>query len=219
MNKKEKQVNKRKGKTVIIILLILFAILVILNLVAESGILNRLSAPDDEETKTPVFLFNPDYDLNIFEDEAYLDLDRYILYSDDGVSFVKLVNENAFQAAGKTAVFFGKYFDSIIYGDSQAYNALFTEDYLKEYGEKDRFTMQMLYNIEVTKLREETINEGTAGQSTLYEFEVRYAIRRNNGTFRDDLESGMTRPQIYVLIENDSTGELLINSITDVIYK
>ncbi len=219
LDKKEKQTNKRKAKTVILVLLILFVILVILNLIAESGILNRLSAPNGEETKAPVFLFNPDYDLNIFEDEVYLDLDRYILYSDDGVSFVKLVNESAFQAAGKTAVFFGKYFDSIIYGDSETYNTLFTEDYLKEHGEKDRFTMQMLYNMEVTKLREETINEGTAEQSTLYEFEVRYAIRRNNGTFRSDLESGMTRPQIYVLIENDSTEELLINSITDFIYK
>ncbi len=218
LDKKERQVDKRKAKTVIIILLILFAILVIFNIIAESGILSRISTPDDEQTKVPIFLFNPDYELNIFEDEAYLDLDRYILYSDDGISFVKLVNERAFQEAGKRAAFFGNYFDSIINGDCQKYNEFFTEDYLKEKGKKDRFTMQMLYNIEVTLLREETVNEGTPEQATLYEFEVRYAIRRNNGTFRDDLESGVTKPQIYVLIENDSTEEILISSITDVIY-
>lgn len=61
--------------------------------------------------------------------------------------------------------------------------------------------MQMIYDMEAILLRYEDCDDGT----TLYEFEVRYAIRRNNGTFRDDLDSGVTRPQLYVLSENPDT--------------
>lgn len=78
-----------------------------------------------------------------------------------------------------------------------------------------RFTMQKLYDMEVVKLAEYVINEGSPDQTTVYEFKVSYRIRRNNGTFRDDLESGVARPQIYQLYRLDRTEEILIQSISE----
>ncbi len=204
-------------KTVIRFLLILaglFLCLVVLNLLFDSGLLTSLfrKKPAPSE-RTPVFLFNPDYDENIFEDEAYLDLNRYIFYTEGALS-VYLAGENDFAAMGPAAAFFGDYFDAVIRGDAARFNACFTAEYLAEKGEKDRFTMQQLYDIEVTKLSEYLINEDTADPITVMEFDVSYRIRRNNGTFRDDLESGAARPQVYQLYRS-LTGEILIQSISE----
>lgn len=212
----QKTTNGRKRLlTVVIIFVSMFAVLLLLDLVLESGILDS-AEKDVTGTREPIFFFNPDYDFDIFTDEAYLDLDRNLHFSDDGgTSTAILTDDNSYNSAHKTARFFKTYFDTIINGDNEAYNLLFTEEYIKKNGTKERFTMQMVYNMEATMLRSEDKDDGT----TLYEFEVRYAIRRNNGTFRDDLDSDVTRPQIYVLSESANEGEILIAAISDVIQK
>ncbi len=217
LDKKAPRADKRKAKIVILILLILFAVLLLFNLILDVGLDSLFSSQEGEATREPVFLFNPDYDYDIFEDEEYLDLDRYISYSPDGgITFSTLIDDRAFEQAGPTAIFFRRYFDAVIHGNHEAYNALFTEEYRKEHGDKERFTMQMLYNMEVIRLREEDVYDEENGMNyTLYEYEVRYAIRRNNGTFRDDLPSNRTRPQIFILVRDDATDRILIRSISE----
>lgn len=212
----QKESNGRKRLlTIAIVFLSMFVILLILDVVLESGILDS-AGNADSETKEPIFFFNPDYEFDIFTDEAYLDLDRNLHFSDDGGTSISiLTDEKSYNSAHKTASFFKNYFDAVINGDSKTYNSLFTEEYLKKNDAKDSFTMQMIYNMEAIMLRSEDKDDGT----TLYEFEVRYAIRRNNGTFRDDLSSDVTRPQIYVVTESADTGTLLIAAISDVIQK
>ncbi len=220
MNTEKTKAKKKLSKSQLIIIIIaaLFALTAVLTLLYDSGALAKIFSGKDKEDD-PIFLFNPNYDFDIFEDEAYLDLNRSLYYSDDGVNFTYLTTENDYQNAGKTAIFFGEYFNSIIYGDSEKFNSFFTDDYYDDNDPKERFTMQMLHNMEALRLSATIINEGKADQATVYQFEVRYAIRRNNGTFRNDLESNVTRPQIYELIEYDYDGEIKINSISDIKYK
>ncbi len=207
--------NKTRAKRLLSTVAILFVVLLILNLITDSGFLNKLFSPNEEtKEREPIFLFNPDYEEDIFEDEAYLDLNRSILYTDGALS-IYLANETDCANTGKAAIFFGEYFDAIIMGDHRRYNTCFTEAYREENGEKTRFTMQKLYDMEVIKLTEYRIHEGTPEQTTVYEFQVSYRIRRNNGTFRDDLESGAARPQIYQLYQLDRTEEIRIQSISE----
>ncbi len=214
-----KAVSKKRAKGLILAVAILFCVLLALNFIMDSGLIGKLLlGGGKEQEREPVFLFNPDYEEDIFEDEVYLDLNRYILYTDGALS-IYLANENDFAATGEVATFFGEYFDAVIMGDHRRLNACFTEEYREEHGEMTRFTMQKLYDMEVVKLAEYIINEGTADQTTVYEFKVSYRIRRNNGTFRDDLESGVARPQIYQLYRLDRTEEILIQSISEYNYK
>ena len=216
---KEKLKNNRNLRITVFVVLSIFIILILFNLFIERGLISKLISKDEDDRGDDVFLYKPDYDYDILSDKEYLDLDRYIWFSDDGFSYVALVNDTAFKEAGSVAIFFGEYFDSIINGDYEKYNSFFSESYIDDKGLKEKFTMQMLYNIKVFKVRQYTVDEGTAEQSTVYEYEVSYAIKYNNGTFRDDIESDVTRPQIYQLVENDYTNIIKINSITDYKYK
>lgn len=212
MKDKTENNGKKRLLKIAIIILAVFAVLVLFDFALEKGLFDR-PQQDDTGTREPIFFFNPDYDFDIFTDEAYLDLDRSLHFSDDGgTSTAILTDENSYNSAHRTARFFKEYFDAVIMGDYEKYNSLFTDEYLKKNGAKDRFTMQMIYNMEAVLLRSEDHDDGT----TLYEFEVRYAIRRNNGTFRDDLDSGVTRPQLYVIREGSDTGSLLIAAISDI---
>ena len=212
MKDKTENNGKKRLLKIAMIILAVFAVLVLFDFALEKGLFDR-PQQDDTGTREPIFLFNPDYDFDIFTDEAYLDLDRSLHFSDDGgTSTAILTDDNSYNSVHRTARFFKEYFDSVIMGDYEKYNSLFTDEYLKKNGAKDRFTMQMIYNMEAVLLRSEDHDDGT----TLYEFEVRYAIRRNNGTFRDDLDSGVTRPQLYVIREDSDTGSLLIAAISDI---
>jgi len=207
--------SKKRAKKLVLAFVILFAVLLALNFIMDSGLIGKLLPDNDKEPeRKPIFLYEPDYEENIFEDEEYLGLNRYLLYT-DGAQSIYLANENDFAATGDVASFFGEYFDTIIMGDHRRLNACFTEDYRKEHGEKTRFTMQKLYDMEVVKLMEYVINEGTPDQTTVYEFNVSYRILYNNGTFRDDLESGAARPQIYLLYRPHGTDEIRIQSILE----
>ena len=210
-----KVVSKKRAKGLLVTVAILFCVLLALNFALDSGLFGKLlSGGDKTPTRQPVELREPDYEENIFEDEDYLDLNRAILYTEGALS-IYLINEVDFTATGAVATFFGEYFDAVIMGDHRRLNACFTEEYRDKNGGKSRFTMQKLYDMEVVKLAEYIINEGTADQTTVYEFEVSYRIRHNNGTFRDDLASDMARPQIYQLYRLDRTEEILIQSISE----
>ncbi len=213
-----KNAAKKRAKRLVLTVAILFCLLLALNGILNSGLIGRLLAPKDKTEGPPVFLYPVDDTEDIFADEEYMDLNRYLFYT-EGAFSVYLANQNDFLAAGEVAVFFGDYFDAIIHGDHEKYNACFTEQYRKENGEKSRFTMQKIYDMEAMKLREYVISEGTSDQTTVYEFKVSYRICCNNGTFRDDLASDMARPQVYRLYRFDRTEEIRIQAILEYNYR
>jgi hypothetical protein len=104
--------------------------------------------------------------------------------------------------------------ERIIAGDADGYNKLLSTNYLKNLEPEPPFTMQQVYDIRLTKVKETEMSEGY----TQYEFEVEYRIRNNNGTFRTDIGHDESRKQYFVL--SDSTSrDVLIDQILGYKYR
>lgn len=218
MAENEKKSEKKHALLFLALIGGLFILLLGLNLLLKSGVLGRLFLREEEETQPNVFLYEPDYDEDIFQDEEYLEQRRSVLYT-EGAQSSYLIREEDFQAAGDYALFFGNYFDSLIQGDNERYNRCFTEDYLKENGEKGRFTMQKLYDMTVQLLAEYPLDEKNPEEIIVAEFKVSYRILYNNGTFRNDLPSETARPQVYRLLREENTGAIGIQEIINYSFK
>ena len=149
--------------------------------------------------------YTPNYDENIFNDAGYMDLNRLISFKESGMAL--MMTEEQCREYGKLAAFFADYIGAIIRGEADNYNALFSDDYFKSSKPKGRFTMQKLYDIEVEKLTEEVV-----GNYTRYRVSVKYKIRLNNGSFRNDVASDGARAQLLLL--DDRSGRILINSVS-----
>ena len=93
--------------------------------------------------------------------------------------------------------------NSIIEGDADKYNSMFSEEYLKKNAStvRERFTMQMLYDIVVSKHYTES--------GAVYSLE--YKIMKNNGSYRSDMPSDCSKTQYFAI--SDHNGELLIDGL------
>ena len=147
-----------------------------------------------------------DFDKNIFEDKEYLELNRDIAYKEGATTI--LITDGEYEKYGPVVAFFAEYIDSIIRGDHERYNTFFAEEYLDAHGKKDVFTMQQLYNIKLEYLmaREMELDGETY---LMYDVELEYMIRKNNGTFRNDMGSDAIRTQHIQLIDRDGKLEIL----------
>lgn len=213
MNEKSNSGRKKQITVLALIIAALLAVLVIINVIIDGGFPKKQRK--EQPGKNPsIHLFEPDYDENIFDDDEYMGLDRFITYT-DGALTIRAVTYDELKTAGKFAETFGSYFDAVIRGDNQKYNSFFTEKYIEKNGLKSNFTMQKIYGIDIRKLSDTAPTDTNDDKSRAYVFEVRYAIYENNGTFRDDISSDTVRPQIYEVCENTSSGEILINSISE----
>nr|MBQ4320273.1 hypothetical protein [Clostridia bacterium] len=153
------------------------------------------------------------WDEDIFEDEVYLDKNRYITYKDGAVS--QLITENhALYGVGPE--FFSGYFTAVIHGDNETLNLMYTDEWSKNNAAHESFTPQKVYNIEIEKLSENVIEEGRYAGTKRYTFRVAYMIKDNNGTFRGDMGSDAAVPLIFELL--DSGYGPKINSITKYTY-
>ena len=94
-----------------------------------------------------------DYDLDVTADETYMELDRYVYYT-NGAETIAIVDGD-YEKYGPAIAFFGEYFATVIAGDTETYNTYFTEHYYESNAPHTRFAPQMLYNIRVEKLWEE----------------------------------------------------------------
>ena len=154
------------------------------------------------------YIFYPtDYNLDVTKDEWYMQLDRYLHYKKGAVSEVVLPEEIA--GYSDAVRFFQTYFDTVIAGDAETYNTFFTEEYYKNVDPYDRFAPQMLYDIEVEELSETNNDDGT----TDWTFNVVYKIHRNDGTFRNDLDSDSSK-KLFFELHGDRDGTVRINEIT-----
>jgi hypothetical protein len=80
---------------------------------------------------------------------------------------------------------------------------MFSEKYLRENSDtvRERFTMQMLYDIVVTRHYTES--------GVVYSLE--YKIMNNNGSYRSDMPSDCSKTHYFVI--SDYNGQLLIDEV------
>lgn len=193
-------------------ILIVLACMVVFTAVAIP-LVNYIEREDTLEVMTfPDAKYNfaePDYDYDIMKDKDYLSLNRVVMYENPAQNFSTSLDSGNMEEFGEAVTVLYNMIRRIIQGDTDGYNRLFTNAYRKANGEQERFAMQQLYDIVLTRSNTEQVTENGA-IVTYQTFYVRYKIRLNNGTFRTDIGDDECRPQIVVLCNRDD-GKMLID--------
>lgn len=144
-----------------------------------------------EVYNSSAFVLNDPDAPSIFDDSAYLDLDR-------SVHIKRGMEEYTVSAASEDEAerFFLTYFDALSHGDAARHGKLFTDAYYQKYLAQDDFTEQRVYGIHLTWL------DGSDNGERLY-YLVEYKIAKNNGSFRRDIASDASRPVVFELVRTD----------------
>lgn len=207
------QNNKNVKKALIIVLSALAAVLLVMYLLtlALPRILNAISVENAEEGTANFNFYEPDFDENIYEDERYLELiaDGVLKYDNGSNSIVDIAPDNVSSFGEPVKLLYDLVY-AAIEGDNERYNSFFSSEYLKAHGAKGEFTMQKIYDGEITAYSSEVV-QGNNGNYTKYIYMLNYRILNNNGTFRTDIgEDSKTQ---YIVI-TDREGKLLIDAIS-----
>lgn len=208
--------SKKRAVTFIVTLGVLAVLLIILNLIPFDRLSEEITKESEttELTYDPIFFDTPVADEDFSADNAYMDLDRYLHYTAlSGETF--LVNGDAGKY-GAVCELFNAYCQAVISGDCDAYNALFTDEYIEKKGAAS-FTPQKLYNIRVKEMSSTLLTDGDANGlykgATVTNCQVNYCIKDNNGTFRNDFyREGDSRTQIFEIL--DYNGSVRISQVS-----
>ena len=149
----------------------------------------------------PFSLNDPDAK-SIFEDPAYLSLDRSLHMGNGYEEYT--VSDSDSEFADENSDFFLEYFDALEHGASERYDAMFTDAYYEKYLAQSDFSEQRVYDIHITQLA------GGESPTTSF-FLVDYKIAKNNGSFRRDIASDASRPVVFELVRTD--GGFKINDV------
>ncbi|MGI6202142.1 MAG: hypothetical protein ACOYID_01910 [Eubacteriales bacterium] len=219
--KKEKTPRPREHKKLALKIIVgcvaALIVLAALNRIEFDALYVRLFSPkplSDTTGKEQISFAVPNYSENIFEDPEYMAQIRDVRYTEGALS--TLITDGNYAQYGAALELLHRYLEAVIAGDAEALPSFFTEDYKKDNKLPERFTMQKIYEPEIEFYSKNIINPGKSDQVIRYEYVMRYRIMNNNGTFRDDVGSDAAVPEIYEILEYESTGEVLINSITKI---
>lgn len=207
--------GKRKAKKILLSLVIALGILLLLNLIPFDRLADAAIEEIPEETQPAVTypaenFHTPDYDEDVMQDEIYLKYNRLLTFARDGEAFS--VTADTAHGYGPVCNLFQDYMETLMAGDTEACNKLFTDEYLEKKG-KFNFAPQKVYDMRVEVVRSEVLTDGDAkgeykGYTVSY-CEVSYKLRQNNGTLRRDFyREGDTLPQIFEVLEKDGVAQI-----------
>ena len=216
MSRQAREANRRLKKRMVIVLACLMAFAVVA--IPLISYLDSLEKKENEEKETKkestIIFYEADWDLNIMEEPGYLAMDRTVYYCDEQYGITEALDDKNRAEFGPAVAVLCEMIERIIAGDADGYNDLFSSNYYENNDPEPPFTMQQVYDIKLTKVKEMQTSQGY----TQYEFDVEYRIRHNNGTFRTDIDEGESRKQYFVL--SDSTSKkVLIDQIVGYNYR
>lgn len=189
--------NDRRKRPAVVFLSII-GILVALVL-ATYIILYFVSKNNRPDTSGDVFLYEPDYNVDIMQDEEYIVLDRSVKYS-DGIGSWPISDTDGIYTKNDVQLFLIDYIDDLVRGDALSIREKYSDNVLKALKLPQKFTQQRVYDIMFTELSKTEVNDGN-DTFFRYEFKAEYKIMRNDGTFRRDLASDSVKGQ-YLTIEH-----------------
>ncbi len=218
----EEKLRKRKKR--IIKAFIIMCVAAVIMLIAIS-IIQKASEKAENEKKYSYDprdgdygTFYPPSDHDIFEDEDYIDKNKSISYTYEGVGTVFELDET--KNLTSEVKLFIDYFNAAIRGDGKTLNSLFTEEYYHNYGKKiepypDNFAMQKIYSISVTLVgapEPEVTSEEVIRREY---YRVSFLLKENNGQFRPDLPEpdGGTIPVVFEVLTVNEVSK--INHVYD----
>lgn len=211
----QKPDGKKRAKTILLSLVIALVVLLLLNLIPFEQLTKQTIEDLPEETEPVVTypdenFYVPDYEEDVTKDEIYQQYNRLLTFARDGESF-SVTTETA-EGHGPVCLLFQKYMESLMAGDTETCNSLFTKEYLEKKG-KFNFAPQKVYDMKVEIVRSEVLTNGDAkgeykGYTVSY-CQVSYKLRQNNGTLRKDFyREGDTLPQIFEVLEKDGVAQI-----------
>ena len=217
--------NRRVKKRILIVLGCMVAFAILYVAISASGALDAIfNGKDliDERPQTTYSFYEPDYDLNIFKVDEYMELDRAIYYCDSTTGVTISLDDDTRNMYDPALSVLCTMIDRIIAGNADRYNDLFSSNYYAVEGHERRteFTMQQLYDIKLTKMAVSQQTDKNGKSYTQYEYIVEYKIRQNDGTFRDDVDSDASRKQYFVLSNaaSESADIILIDQVLEYRY-
>ncbi len=207
--------DRKKKKRIILAVfagLVVFSILGSVFLFAGDSLASLFSADGQTAREKPVYSFYPpDFRSDVFSDADYLDTDRSVCYTEDGVSLYSSGDD--FSSFGAEGAFLAEYFAAAVRGDVQYVNSCYSDDYISKNGEKAPFPMQRIYELVIEKKSVAFIEEGEYAGFVRSTFDVSYKIRKNDGLFDDDIPSDASRKRLYELLSGPSG--IRINSVSE----
>ena len=207
------EVASKKKKILIRVICIVVAVIVLM-IAASFGMDFYLQKKAEENAQKIHLNFAPaDYEENIFEDQEYLALIEkgFIDYTDYATNITLGIDYASAIDHGEDVQFMVDYIYAIIAGEAEEYNKFFSDEYYKKNEPKEKFTMQKLYEVNISKVSVTQKSDKSGNTYNEYQYIVKYKILDNNGTFRNDFNSG-TKEQ-YIFFTNQS-GEFLIDRIS-----
>ncbi len=192
---KQNQIN-RKTVWIVIAATVLVLILSVL------AVLFLLSKEEGEIHSDDIYYYPANYEEDIFQNKAYQDFEKGILYCEANVT--KLYQVENYESAPLPCQFFLDYFQTVISGKYQEISKFYVDGFFEQ---EPKFTMQMIYEpyVHLHSVSKETIDDE---EVEIYNFTVRYKIFKNNGSFRQNVPSNTAVPQIYQLVLKDGVYQI-----------
>ena len=197
--------SKKMKKRIIVVAAGIVCVIALL--VGFIALIESLTGEKENPFPDGAFEFYPTYQGDILQNKNYLELDREIDY-DNNYGLTQSINEDNREEFDQTVLFLCEYLQTIIAGDSEAYNACFNDIYFNEIKQMGEFSPQMLYNM---KIIYQSSEDGENG-SKLLTYRLDYMIYRNDGTFRRDVGSDAIRPQ-FVTLRVTADGNIKIERL------
>lgn len=214
--KKKREPMSPKKKVKIIIASLIGALVLCVVLI---GVLDSVDTGKDtgeRETLPPVddWLLHETYDedFDIMQYEEYLNLDRNIYLNNKSAGVMQSVPDDDRDLYGEGFSVLYRVITAINEGDYTAYNGYMGSKHLK----KKEFTQQQIYSIVIVPEGSERVSKDGDTYDEFI-FTVTYKIHENNGTYRNTIESDVSRPQIFIV--NNSTGSFKVMDIIEQGYK
>lgn len=175
-------------------------------------LINKNTNKNDNEVSENISFYPIDFNRDIESDTVYCGLDRQIYFEDPSYGITVAITgpddgeiSDLYKSTFKGVYY---YIKSAISGDNKSLNDLFSEKYYKNGGtKKDEISPQMLYDITITIIDIDSINEaGEVWDRGVYE--VKYKIRKNDGTFRNDMGSDCSKKQYFTVTYRNGKSEI-----------
>lgn len=219
----EKKSSKKRAVIFAAIVLALFILLSVISITDWDSLFKKDKNEDRDswihyyEDK---YFKTPNYDLDITQDEEYMTHYNLIPRFNIGSESLQLPDVPSRYKEACTLI--SDYIDLVKRGDYENYYSLFTESYANTHSDVNfftkkalRFTGQKLYDISVTLMRSQYLENGDTNGDyagyTVYYFNVSYCIKDNDGTFRRDILSDESRTLLFEILEKDDS--IKINDI------
>lgn len=197
--------QKNKKPAIIFISVVVFLVLVIALYYTIAGFMIKDGIKYIIGGK--IYLYPPDYESNIFENEKYLELDRQIKYSDGFGTWV-ISDNNGICTNDNVEKFLVGYISCLQNADIANLKAYYSDNCFKELKLPSRITMQKIYEPIFTEVKKELIRENDQ-EFYRYDIKVEYKIMRNDGTFRSDIASDSIKPQNFIIEERNETVKII----------